>query len=515
LDERHPQGVPGTDLDAAIPFFSPDGAWIGFWSGNDSSFKKVPAGGGAAVTVVRSSNPRGAGWFGEYIVFAEGDQGIVAAPAAGGPTELWVVAAPDEVLSAPQVLPGEQAVLFTASKVTGNSTTSSDVVVYSRTTGKRKILIPHAQAARYLPVHAVAFTQAGKLLVASFDPRRLTLDGEPNLVADGLDERQGQFDVSPTGTVIYVPDRPERHPVERVVELVDTHGKLSPTGLPPAAYEDVQISPDGTHVALTTSDDDGTIWIYDVVHPSSRMHFAHGRHPRWASDSQRIAYAGVENGVNGIFTNTVDGAGAPARITTAASGFEHWTGSWSPVGHRLAFTNVKAGIKDVITILGLDSGRAEHVIAVRGSNQMDPAFSPDGNWIAYASEGESGGSVLQVYLEPFPPTGAKYRLTRDGGQMPAWSRDGSRLFYRAPGFEGVMWAAVDLNPFPHVTERAGIPIDGLAVDTTYAVSPGHAILVVIDRASASLQRTSDRLALVTNWFRRDATGRISVEGHLR
>ena len=78
-----------------------------------------------------------------------------------------------------------------------------------------------------------------------------------------------------------------------------------------------------------------------------------------------------------------------------------------------------------------------------------------------------------------------------------------------------MWAAVDLNPFPHVTERAGIPIDGLAVDTTYAVSPGHAILVVIDRASASLQRTSDRLALVTNWFRRDATGRISVEGHLR
>jgi DNA-binding winged helix-turn-helix (wHTH) protein/dipeptidyl aminopeptidase/acylaminoacyl peptidase len=515
LNERHPDAVPGTDLDAASPFFSPDGMWIGFWSGSDSSFKKVRVGGGPAVTIAQSSNPRGAGWFGEYIVFAEGDQGIVAAPAAGGPTELWVVAASDEVLSAPQALPAEEAVLFTASKVTGNATTSSDVVVYSRATRKRKILIPNAQAARYLPVHAIAFTQAGKLLVASFDPQRLTLDSEPKLIAEGLDERQGQFDVSPSGTVIYVPDRSERRPADRVVELVDTHGKLSPIGLPPAAYEEVQISPDGSHVALTTGDDDGTIWICDAVRPSSRTHFAHGRHPIWAPDSQRIAYSSVANGVNGIFAKTVDGVDAPERITTAASGFEHWTGSWSPVEHRIAFTNVKAGIKDVITILRLDDRRAEHIIAVRGSNQMDPAFSPDGQWIAYGSEGESGESVLQLYVEPFPPTGAKYRLTQDGGEMPVWSRDGSRLYYRVPNFEGLMSAAVDLNPFPHVIERVGIPVDGLAVGTTYAVSPGRDILVVIDRVSASRRRTSDSIALITTLFSRDATGRMSLDGALR
>jgi DNA-binding winged helix-turn-helix (wHTH) protein len=518
LDEPDPQVVTGTSADASSPFFSPDGAWIGFWSAQEASFKKVRIGGGSAVTIAQSSNPRGAGWFGEYIVFAEGGKGIVAVPAKGGPEELWVVPRSDEVLTTPQYLPREDAVVFTAAKVSGNRITRSDVVVYSRITRERKVLIPGARAARYVPDQRILFAAGRQLFVSSFDRRRLQLDGEPAVLARDLDEHQDQFDVSPVGSLVYVPCSCDTRSVERIVELVDVHGTVSSVGLPPAAYTGVQVSPNGMQLAVTRDEDGGTIWIHDITHPSVARRFASEgstHHPVWSPDGRRVAYAGASDGVNGIFIKGVDGEGTPERLTTAAPGFEQSPGSWSQDGKYLAFVNVKAGIKDTISIFNIDGRRLEEVIAIPGSNQFDPAFSPDGRWIAYASEGDAGNGVLQVYLEPFPRTGAKYRLSRDGGELPVWSRDGSHLFHRVPNVEGVMSMAINLNPFPQVIERVGVSIDGLASDPTYDVSPRRDILVVIDPGSALTRRRSERVALVLNWFRRDPIGRISLANPLR
>jgi len=65
LDKGDARPIPGTNLDVNTPFFSPDGRSLGFWSPRDSTIKTVGRTGGAAVTVGRSSNPRGASWFGE------------------------------------------------------------------------------------------------------------------------------------------------------------------------------------------------------------------------------------------------------------------------------------------------------------------------------------------------------------------------------------------------------------------------------------------------------------------
>ena len=67
------------------------------------------------------------------------------------------------------------------------------------------------------------------------------------------------------------------------------------------------------------------------------------------------------------------------------------------------------------------------------------AFSPDGKWIAYSST-ESG--EIQVYVAPFPATGRKLQISRDGGSQARWRRDGRELYFLSQDRE-VMAVAVE------------------------------------------------------------------------
>jgi Tol biopolymer transport system component len=59
--------------------------------------------------------------------------------------------------------------------------------------------------------------------------------------------------------------------------------------------------------------------------------------------------------------------------------------------------------------------------------EWEPAFSPDGRWLAYESN-ESGS--YEVYVRPFPGPGGKWQVSTGGGRYPEWSRNGKELFYR-------------------------------------------------------------------------------------
>jgi dipeptidyl aminopeptidase/acylaminoacyl peptidase len=61
------------------------------------------------------------------------------------------------------------------------------------------------------------------------------------------------------------------------------------------------------------------------------------------------------------------------------------------------------------------------------ANEVAPRFSPDGRWLAYASD-ESG--VFQVFARRFPGPGERVQVSDAGGGQPVWSPDGRRLFYQ-------------------------------------------------------------------------------------
>ena len=80
--------------------------------------------------------------------------------------------------------------------------------------------------------------------------------------------------------------------------------------------------------------------------------------------------------------------------------------------------------------LQLDGDRRNFVISNPPSGRADEAsFSPDGKWLAYDSD-ESGR--FEVYVAPFPPTGAKWQVSSNGGGQPRWRGDGRELFYFGP-----------------------------------------------------------------------------------
>jgi WD40-like Beta Propeller Repeat len=68
---------------------------------------------------------------------------------------------------------------------------------------------------------------------------------------------------------------------------------------------------------------------------------------------------------------------------------------------------------------------------VKSMARATPAFSPDGRWVAYAvADNEVAGT--QVFVQPFPPTGARYQLFARAGDFPhhpLWTPDGKQLLY--------------------------------------------------------------------------------------
>src|SRR5262249_4725731 len=204
LDDDDGHLIAGTKLDVSTPVFSPDGHWLAFWSARDSTFKKIGIGGGAPVTLGRSGNPRGAAWFRDLLVIGAGAGGIVSVPATGGHATVWIAPDRGEMLRSPQVLPDGDAILFVAATVTGNRTTHTDAVVYSRVSRRRTLLIPNARAARYIADDAIAYAIGTTLCAGRIDRRSHRLVGDPVPIADNVDEL-ADFDASSDGTLVYVP----------------------------------------------------------------------------------------------------------------------------------------------------------------------------------------------------------------------------------------------------------------------------------------------------------------------
>lgn len=95
---------------------------------------------------------------------------------------------------------------------------------------------------------------------------------------------------------------------------------------------------------------------------------------------------------------------------------------WSPNGQFLAFTeNFR------LWILPLAGEGHAYRFYPGNVSQYHGQFSPDGKWIAYSSN-ETG--EFEVYVQPFPASGAKWRISTQGGAQPRWRSDGKEMYYR-------------------------------------------------------------------------------------
>jgi Tol biopolymer transport system component len=199
---------------------------------------------------------------------------------------------------------------------------------------------------------------------------------------------------------------------------VDRQGTRATIGpLPPGTFAP-RLSPDGRRVAFDTGE--GSVWIAELSNLAAPRRLAAGRFPMWSADGTRVLFAGV-NGFQ-LFWQATDGSGEPERIAETARAPESWSTALGLVSY---ITLTGASDYDVWAFaLGDRSQRV--IIAEPTSAQMSSRFSPDGKWIAYQSN-ETGR--YEIYVETFPRTGVRTRITDAGGERPVWSPDGREIFY--------------------------------------------------------------------------------------
>lgn len=445
LDESEFTPLLGTE-GAGLPFFSPDGQWIGFFA--DRKLKKVAVQGGSLVTLCDAPSPQGASWGDDDNIIAalKVGSGLSRIPSGGGvPTSVTELDKKngERAQRYPQVLRGSHAVLVTSLWAQSFAGPYGQLDVLSLKSGERKTVHRGGSFGRYLSSGHLAYLQQNTLYAARFDLSRLALTGAPQPVLEDVGFAGGilnwNFGVSETGTIVYVSGKGTTTEGTAIFWL-DSTGKTQPLQLSQGGYVSPRFSPDGKRLAfgrVTIPGLAADLWVKDLERDAtSRVTSLAGlnNNPVWTPDGKGIVFLSFSQPAPGIYWVRADGSGEPQRLTDGKTIQRPY--SFSPDGKRLAYIQPGAEGTFEIWTAAVESDRDQGAAGVRlgkaepflhtAFSAIAPAFSPDGRWLAYSSD-ETGG--YEVYVRPFPGPGAKSQISTGGGQFPIWSRSARELFF--------------------------------------------------------------------------------------
>ena len=507
LDEAVP--IRGTE-EAREPFFSPDGNWIGFHQ--EGALKRVSVNGGAPVVVAATRNPWGATWDTDGIIrYGQGADGIWQVSAAGGMPSQLIDLEPSEQAHGPQLLPGGEWVLFTLLPANVDSWDQAQIVAQSLRTRERVTLIERGHDARYIPTGHLLYGLSGVLLAVPFDPGQRRATGAAVPLIEGVmdaDTRTGamHFTVSDSGSLVYLTGASS---LRRRLTWVSREGRFEGLPAEALAYDAPRISPDGQRIAVNLGATDGPdVHVYDLVRKALIPVTAspvRGRGPLWTRDSKRVVFYSDHDG-GGLYSKAVDGTGTVERLTTTRAYQTPY--SWSRDGRTIVLeqrATDRTSPGDIYLLSLDDKGGATPLVHTR-ANEVEPAVSPDGRWLAYTSAEPRGRP--EVYVRPFPRVDdGRSQISSDGGFSPLWSADGKQLFF----ISGGRAVAVTIETEP--TFRAGTPTTLFELPPFYGaffarttrqwdIAPDGTRFLIVNAGDSAATNEPARMQMIVaiNWF---------------
>ncbi len=496
LDAMTVEPVRGAE-GGAWPFFSPDGAWIGFFA--DGKIKKVPARGGLAVTICDTpANARAAWGDDDTIVVARTHLFRVAA--SGGALEK-IVDAGGEQFSEPEFLPGSNAVLVRARMPPAPGRIEA-IDLQTRT---RHPLL-EGSTPRLAAGGELVFARDQRIWATRFDAKRLAVDGTPVPIVEsvGVVDTEALYATSRDGTLIYLASSGE---ADASIVWLDRTGKTTAAVDDQRNFRFPRLSPDGKQVAVSVASGSSLdLWTFDLERGSRLRLTTDGSNRRtvWSPDGTQIAYFSLPSepgqGADQDLYVVPSAGGAAKRILTRPG--PQWPDSWSPDGRFLIFEDGATGVTRDLWLLPF--GEDPRPLVASRFSERGAAFSPDGRWIAFVSD-ESGRA--EVYIQPFPGPGPKIPVSNEGGLQPVWGKSGRELYYRAA--DALMEVPVRLNPLQVNAARKLLDLpralygfDQFTPD--YDVAADGRFLAIRRDASAA-----DEITVVLNWTQelRRALGR--------
>jgi DNA-binding winged helix-turn-helix (wHTH) protein/Tol biopolymer transport system component len=424
LDALEARELPGT-TGAVFPFWSPKSDEIGFVA--QGRIKRMALAGGAPQDLAAAPVFTIGSWNGDDVILFDNSTGIARVPASGGPPAKATTlnAARGEVAHAlPWFLPGGRRFLFVS------AFGEPGVYVGSLDSDERTQVLPFSAWTTFASGHLL-FNRGATLFAQRFDPDTLTLHGEPVRVADGLI-------TDPTGSIaMYAVAESvlayatgdlmldQRDPRTSRLAWYDRSGKRLETIGEPGLYRGIELSPDGSKIAVHRHDNTvgGNLWLYDLVRGTfTRLTFgaAHDTWPAWSPEGDRLIFTGAN--LN-LLEKRTNGIGEERLVLDSARfGF---VSDWSADGTTLLITHMPANDNDV-SAFRLDGEQAQTPLLRTKFNESGAMLSPDGRWLAYASD-ESGR--FEVYVSSYPQISDKVQLSTAGGVLPRWSTSGREVFF--------------------------------------------------------------------------------------
>ena len=430
---------------ALYPTVSPDGLEVAFQQGGQ--IKALAFSGGPVRTLTEGSFPK---WGPDGFVYATTDSGAVRVPSAGGAVEyLSRLEEGDGEHVVYEVLPGGRSALLTASPMSERA----EIRALDLRSGEMTRIVD-GDWPLYTPsghlVYGVDCESdfCGTMMAARFDLGKMELLGTPVAIMDGLTA----WSLAHDGKLFYSQGAANSGAGPTIqLTWVTRDGRATPVdpnwtfGRGGDVNQGWRISPDGSQVALREATEEGyDIWIKQLDRgPRSRLTFgdAHDRMPVWEPGGREVTFLSDRGGNLDVWSKPADGTGEARLLVDLDANLA--TVDWSPDGEwlllRTSAGSEGASARDILALRpGVDSAAA--ALLTSEYREIDPAVSPDGRWIAYASD-ETGR--YEVYVRPFPEVATgRWQLSIDGGRAPHWSRDGGEIFFQGPEQE-MMVAAVD------------------------------------------------------------------------
>jgi Tol biopolymer transport system component len=428
LNGLAPQLLGGTE-GASYPFWSTDSSFIGFFA--SGKLKKIAVTGGPPQTLCDAGVAAGGTWNRDgVIVFATSGFGLYRVSAIGDATPLMPLDTARQEVNhlSPSFLPDGRHFLY---YIRSGRKETRGTYLGSLDNGVKERLLGADLNAVYAEPGYLLFMRERALLAQPFDPLQLKLTGEPFPVAErvGIEPNYelGNFSVSDTGVLVYDPS-PNRQ--SKQLLWVDRGGKSIGSLGAGGSYARPWLSPDEKRVAVDRLDPQpGTndIWLQNVAGGNpQRFTFdpANDFLPVWSPDGSRIVWSSNREGATDLYQKASSGAGQDEPLLKSSN--RKFPTDWSLDGRFIIYTEIDPKTNRDIWVLPLFGDGKPFPFLRTEANETGGQLSPDGRWIAYASD-ELGG--YEVYVQSFPKGGGKRQVSTKGGTGPCWRRDGKELFY--------------------------------------------------------------------------------------
>ncbi len=435
---------------ASFPFWSPDGTYVAFFAGG--KLQKMAISGGTSQVLANALAGRGGSWGSKGVIIYAPDaqsplQRINADGTGMASVTQGIRKVEDQSHRWPVFLSDGDHFLFWAGNFGNLKDDRSSGIYLSSLEGKERKLVTLCHSSFGYDAHNLYYADEQRQLVGvTFDASSGKVSGSTNVIANLVGSQPSTywaaFAVAQNGTLIY---NTSVGAAESALTWMDRSGKeLGHIG-EPAIMANPTLSPDGSRVALDISDQKANnvdIWIESTTGAgNSRFTFDPAEEVVgvWSRDGSMVAYrAAIGQGL-GIYLKRATGLEREKDvIVIPTSTMDDLVPNSFTLDDRQILCTRMTSAGNHLELLPTAGGEPTRFLGGKAS-EMNGQISPDGKWVAYASD-ESGN--WEVYVTSFPEAAGKWQVSRGGGTEPRWRGDGGEIFY--VGLNGML-TAVSVN----------------------------------------------------------------------